>query len=86
VVIFSFVCYDDTINRGLNYVQKYMDKYLELSKEFKETNESQKTIKKIYEFINELEKEENIDDKIILVNIYALLKHHQKAYTIYKNI
>jgi hypothetical protein len=64
--------------------KKYMDKYLELSKEFKETNESQKTIEKIYEFIDELEREENIDNEIILINIYVLLKYHQKAYDLYK--
>jgi hypothetical protein len=66
--------------------KKYRDKYLELSKEFKETNGSQKTIEKIYGFIDELEREENTDVKIFLVNIYALLKYHQKTYDIYKKI
>jgi phage/plasmid-associated DNA primase len=66
--------------------EKYMNKYIELSKALNETNKSQKIIDEIYAFLNELVKEENTDNEIMLSYVYTLLGYHQKAYDIYKKI
>jgi hypothetical protein len=66
--------------------ENYMKKYVELSNEFKKDNKSQEIIKKLYDFMNLLQKDENKDNEMILVYVYRLLAYHKKAYDLYLKI
>jgi hypothetical protein len=66
--------------------ENYMKQYIELSNEFRKDNKSQEIIKKLYDFIDLLQKDENKDNEMVLVYVYTLLAYHQKAYDLYLKI
>ena len=66
--------------------ENYMKQYIELSREFKANNKSQEIIGKLYDFMRLLEKDENKDNKMILVYVYTLLAYHKRAYVLYSKI
>jgi lipopolysaccharide biosynthesis regulator YciM len=66
--------------------QKYMEQYIGLSRKFTAANKSQETIEALYDFVKELEKEQNDDNEIILSHVYTLLGYHKKAYDLYKKV
>jgi hypothetical protein len=67
-------------------IESYMKQYIELSKEFKANNKSQEIIGKLYDLMHLLEKDENKDNKMVLVHVYILLAYYKKAYDLYLKI
>jgi hypothetical protein len=63
--------------------ENYMKQYIELSNEFRKDNKSQEIIKKLYDFMDLLQKDENKDNKMVLVYVYTLLAYYKKAYDLY---
>jgi hypothetical protein len=78
------------INKEISWRHKmaenYMKQYIELSTEFKKDKKSQETIGRIYDLMYLLEKDENTDNKMVLVYVYTLLAYHKKAYDLYLKI
>jgi hypothetical protein len=66
--------------------ENFMKQYIELSNEFRKNNKSQEIIKKLYDFMGTLEKDENKDNEIVLVYVYTLLAYHKKACDLYFKI
>jgi hypothetical protein len=66
--------------------ENYMKQYIELSNEFRKDNKSQEIIKKLYDFMDLLQREENKGNEMVLVYVYTLLAYHKKAYDLYLKI
>ncbi|MGM1049741.1 MAG: hypothetical protein ACQEXX_26900 [Bacillota bacterium] len=66
---------------------KYLNKYIELSKEFKSNNKSPQSIERLYEFSNTLKTaEEDSQARLILSYVYSLLGYHKSAYDIFLTV
>jgi hypothetical protein len=65
----------------------YTKDYIELSKEFRKSNASTKSVEKLYDLLYKLENTNRTkEEDLILSNIYSLLGFHKSAYEVFKTI
>jgi hypothetical protein len=65
---------------------KYLNKYIELSKEFKSSNKSPQSIEKLYEFSNTLKTAKEEQASLVLSYVFSLLGYHKSAYDIFLTV
>ncbi len=60
-----------------------MQKYIALSNEFRNSNQSKESIEKLYEFLDEIVPKTDNTSYLIQSYVYTLLGYHQKAYHLF---
>ncbi|UNK16316.1 hypothetical protein MNQ98_17510 [Paenibacillus sp. N3/727] len=65
---------------------KYLNKYIELSKDFKSSNKSPQSIEKLYEFSNTLKTAKEEQARLVLSYVFSLLGYHKSAYDIFLTV
>lgn len=67
--------------------KKFTKDYIEISNEFRKSNASKESVRKLYDLLNDLENSTRTkNDDLTLSNVYSLLGFHLLAYEVFKSV